>query len=468
MQYTGGLLFLVSSMLLLGHCSTAQSSYLYHSCSGGNYTDGSTYQTDLEQLLYTLSSNAATDSGFYRTTSTGQDSEKIYGLFLCRGDVTPETCSSCIEISRNNLTDLCPTQKEAIIWYDFCMIRYANRSIFSKVEYTPGYFAWNVNNVSNSDQFDLALSDLMKDLVSQAASGSATRKYAASETTDSSLQKIYGLVQCTPDLTQSDCNSCLVEAVSNASDCCGPGRKRGVRVLRPSCSVRYEVDYPFYQTSTVSSPPSTSSAVKNGKGMSSSSIIIIVVAVVFAVTFTVVILVFILYRRSQRRKLMHIVDDDQDDQNEIISANFLQFNFDTIRIATDNFSDANKLGQGGFGAVYKAWGKWNDGEALALMDQTLRENCSTTEVIRCIHIGLLCIQENASNRPTMASIVFMLNSYSTTLPLPSSPALAMHSTLESDEPHTDSDSRTTRSGQSTRNSATKLTNEMSITELSGR
>lgn len=29
------------------------------------------------------------------------------------------------------------------------------------------------------------------------------------------------------------------------------------------------------------------------------------------------------------------------------------FNFDCIAIATDNFSDENKLGQGGFGPVYK-------------------------------------------------------------------------------------------------------------------
>jgi hypothetical protein len=31
----------------------------------------------------------------------------------------------------------------------------------------------------------------------------------------------------------------------------------------------------------------------------------------------------------------------------------LQFDFETIRLATNNFSDANKLGQGGFGTVYK-------------------------------------------------------------------------------------------------------------------
>lgn len=36
------------------------------------------------------------------------------------------------------------------------------------------------------------------------------------------------------------------------------------------------------------------------------------------------------------------------------AADSLQFGFDSVLVATDNFSDANKLGQGGFGAVYKA------------------------------------------------------------------------------------------------------------------
>jgi hypothetical protein len=39
--------------------------------------------------------------------------------------------------------------------------------------------------------------------------------------------------------------------------------------------------------------------------------------------------------------------------DEISSVESLQLDFVTIKIATDNFSDANKLGQGGFGAVYK-------------------------------------------------------------------------------------------------------------------
>ncbi|KAJ4975940.1 hypothetical protein NE237_001046 [Protea cynaroides] len=59
--------------------------------------------------------------------------------------------------------------------------------------------------------------------------------------------------------------------------------------------------------------------------------------------------------------------DDQSDitnQSDITSADSLLFNFDTIRIATDDFSDKNKLGEGGFGAVYK--GKLLDGRLVAV------------------------------------------------------------------------------------------------------
>ncbi|KAL5723775.1 hypothetical protein ACHQM5_007129 [Ranunculus cassubicifolius] len=38
--------------------------------------------------------------------------------------------------------------------------------------------------------------------------------------------------------------------------------------------------------------------------------------------------------------------------------------------------------------------------------------------MRCIHMGLLCVQEDPVKRPTMAAISQMLNSYSITLPLP--------------------------------------------------
>ncbi|KAJ4976832.1 hypothetical protein NE237_001938 [Protea cynaroides] len=121
------------------------------------------------------------------------------------------------------------------------------------------------------------------------------------------------------------------------------------------------------------------------------------------------------------------------------------------------------------GLLSSAWRNWIKGTATALIDPTIKENCPRSEVIRCIHIGLLCAQENVSNRPTMATINNMLNRYSATLPLPSSPgAFAMESEVLAD-PFTDNNSKVSQSsGQSTCNSAKNSINELSITELSAR
>ncbi|KAF9616866.1 hypothetical protein IFM89_032716 [Coptis chinensis] len=69
-----------------------------------------------------------------------------------------------------------------------------------------------------------------------------------------------------------------------------------------------------------------------------------------------------------------------------------------------------------------AWRQWEEGTPLGLIEPTLQECYSRNEVMRCIHIGLLCVQEDVVRRPTMASVVLMLNSYSVTLPLPTTPA----------------------------------------------
>ncbi|KAJ6292247.1 hypothetical protein OIU78_024425 [Salix suchowensis] len=54
-------------------------------------------------------------------------------------------------------------------------------------------------------------------------------------------------------------------------------------------------------------------------------------------------------------------------------------------------------------------------------------------MMRCIHIGLLCVQENVADRPTMASVVLMLSSSSLTLQIPSQPAFFMgNNTYQSD------------------------------------
>ncbi|KAJ1375461.1 Serine-threonine/tyrosine-protein kinase, catalytic domain [Sesbania bispinosa] len=54
------------------------------------------------------------------------------------------------------------------------------------------------------------------------------------------------------------------------------------------------------------------------------------------------------------------------------------------------------------------WMLWTEGRALDIVDSTLGQSYPPALVLRCIQIGLLCVQENAINRPSMLEVVFML------------------------------------------------------------
>ena len=58
---------------------------------------------------------------------------------------------------------------------------------------------------------------------------------------------------------------------------------------------------------------------------------------------------------------------------------------------------------------------------MELIDPSIQDSCSRDEVLRCIHLGMLCVQDSASQRPTMSSVVLMLESEGATLPLPRQP-----------------------------------------------
>lgn len=55
------------------------------------------------------------------------------------------------------------------------------------------------------------------------------------------------------------------------------------------------------------------------------------------------------------------------------------------------------------------------------MDSELKKNYQSNEVIRCIHIALLCVQNDPEERPNLSTIILMLTCNSITLPVPQSP-----------------------------------------------
>lgn len=81
-----------------------------------------------------------------------------------------------------------------------------------------------------------------------------------------------------------------------------------------------------------------------------------------------------------------------------------------------------------------AWLLWNEGKALELMDKCLEESFSESQVLRCIQVGLLCVQKLPEDRPTMASVVFWLENEGLVLPQPKQPGFFIErNSMESSE-----------------------------------
>ncbi|PHT56184.1 hypothetical protein CQW23_04670 [Capsicum baccatum] len=275
--------------------------------NGDNYTENSAYQKNLDSLLSNLSSKI--DSyGFYYA-SIGENTDKVSGIVLCRGDVELQQCRSCVNNVARKLVQSCPNQKEALGGYDECSLQYSNnQSIIETKSFSSTYYIWNPVNASKPEEFNQKLKTLLDDLRNRAADGGPYRKYSSGNVTGPDDQTIYALVQCTPDLSPQDCINCLTEAYGNMPNCPCLG-KRGGRIIGPRCNFRYESSQ-FFDVPFESPPPAGT-----------------------------------------------LGDDISDVES-------LQYDFSTIRAATDNFSNANKLGQGGFGPVYK--GMLPNGQEVAV------------------------------------------------------------------------------------------------------
>ncbi|GMY37170.1 G-type lectin S-receptor-like serine/threonine-protein kinase At1g11330 [Fagus crenata] len=92
------------------------------------------------------------------------------------------------------------------------------------------------------------------------------------------------------------------------------------------------------------------------------------------------------------------------------------------------FHDEQSLGLLGF-----AWKLWNADNIVALVDPMVFKPCFEEEILRCIHVGLLCVQEFSKDRPTVSVVISMLKSEIADLPRPKQPAFIERLTASDSE-----------------------------------
>ncbi|KAH0454783.1 hypothetical protein IEQ34_016707 [Dendrobium chrysotoxum] len=324
-------------------------------CNGENFTLSSPYDSNLRLLLHELINSTPNSSSFFFLNNS--TSPQIFGLAQCRPDITPAVCSACLNQSAVDFFNHkgCGLKKSFANRAGNCLLRYSDQTFYNSLDYN--LFVWYPYTENATASFNSRVNILMKRVMASAAA--ATLKFAVRVSNESVDEPdIYGMGWCSLDLASSDCDQCLSKAFVGIPS--GKTHGSGAYV---SCHLRFET-YQFYSNSLLLPAPAPEAGGKISTNKRSKT-----VAVVAGISGAVALLLFctffILLQRQRKRKLLASEIRYAVDEEEVLEEfEVKMIDFCAIKNATNNFAKENKLGEGGFGPVYK--GVLMNGQEIAV------------------------------------------------------------------------------------------------------
>ncbi|KQK15896.1 cysteine-rich receptor-like protein kinase 6 [Brachypodium distachyon] len=385
-----------------------------------NYTANSTYQANIRALSLTLPKSANSSRTLFATGRVGALPDIVYALALCRGDTSASACGACVATAFQDAQQLCAYDRDASVFYDPCFLRFSDQNFVSDTSGDNGnsIALMNTQNVTAPVKlFDDAVGVLLNATADYAAANSSRRfgtGEAGFETVDKGYPKIYGLAQCRPDMASADCRSCLANIIRDMPKFFSG--KQGGRIIGIQCFYRYE-QYPFFFGPSLLQLPAPSLGAApepapanatppetGGGGTTNSAGRILAIALPIAAAIMAAVMFCLclwMRKRKPARKQSLAYPTNPEDIQTIDS---LILDLSTLRVATDNFDESNKLGEGGFGAVYKGVLAGDEEIAVKRLSQSSRQGIEELKnelvlVAKLQHKNLVrllgvCLEEN--------------------------------------------------------------------------
>ncbi|XP_048632027.1 cysteine-rich receptor-like protein kinase 40 isoform X3 [Brassica napus] len=369
-KFSALMIILASSLLfVLQTLEVVNGAKCYGSLAGNN-----SYAQNRKNLFSTLTNKVLANGGFYNA-SLGQYPNRVYALGLCARGFKPKVCLSCLErLSLETQRD-CPNIMDSFVWGGddeelvSCLVRSSNHS-FGNLEISPPNIRmspYHIRPLINMTLFMLEWEYTVNrtlEAATKAHASSAHKYYSASYAEFTAFPNVYMLMQCTPDITSQGCKQCLEACLKYFREQF-LGRIGGIATF-PSCYFRWDL-YPFHgaflnvtRVPALPRPPpqEKGSSIPDKKGRSMNRGIITIIVVL---TF-IHLLVFIGFYKVIARRLK--INNGKNEYTDSDGQFMLRYDLGMILSATAVFSPENKLGQGGFGTVYK--GKLLNGKEIAV------------------------------------------------------------------------------------------------------
>ncbi|XP_011622120.1 cysteine-rich receptor-like protein kinase 2 [Amborella trichopoda] len=354
----GALYLLIVAMRTLGDPRNTEVARL---CNSTQDMDPMRLAENCRRIMDSLNDQIA-DKGFGSAVS-GNESWKLYGLAQCMGDLSETDCRLCFASSRLSIPS-CHPSVEGRVYMDGCFLRYAEHDFFNEtMDFMDPKICNYSTNISDEMGFLQAIGNLTRNIAVDAVKNGGFKVGSISL----SRYTVYGLGQCWNSLDMELCRDCLVKASSSVLSC-APASE--ARALNTGCYMRYSLTK-FYND--------PSASYKGNK-----SKLRIVLSATLPSLFLVLGLVFgffihrsrFLEAKRDRSKLPELP--------ETFFNSKLNFKYETLRQATGSFRLSRKLGEGGFGSVYK--GTFPDGREIAVKRLLVNRTQSMKEFFNEVNV----------------------------------------------------------------------------------
>ncbi|XP_040385822.1 L-type lectin-domain containing receptor kinase IX.1-like [Oryza brachyantha] len=367
------------------------------SCAG-NYSAGSQYHKNLDELLAAIPTAAAHNHGFYNGT-VGAAPDEVFGLVMCYGELTLDAgpCRKCLARAPAGIMQLCPGSRTARAVFDECVVLYSDVSFFSvagdltaasfnvrhdvgwRSTSTQGFAPYDPPYVVDAAAMNRTRSELIASLSVTAANSplrlaSNDTRYGGSPSMYG--RSMYGAVQCRRDLPASECTRCLSGYAARLPRLF-PNNSRGA-IKGYSCILEYDIV--SYEVPWMELPSETTrrdfqreralqdQVLSSRRRKRQSRLVAAVIGASAGGVFVLLCLSlsawYLLYRRrtaatAKRSELEQPLNEATHFRGRNLEEELEQgtgprrFSYGELAAATDDFAEGNKLGEGAFGSVYR-------------------------------------------------------------------------------------------------------------------
>ncbi|PIA61823.1 hypothetical protein AQUCO_00200073v1 [Aquilegia coerulea] len=310
-------------------------------------------------------------NGGFGTGSAGDPPSKMYVIAQCHGDLSMLDCRICFEAGQSILPSCLP-HIGGRVYLDGCFIRAANYSFFHEI-ITPEdtLICGSTKNNSRAGM----TTRLIQNLIKEAPSNDGYR--SGKDITEDG--EVFALVNCWKTMDNKSCSFCLEKAASSILSCLP---STDGYALNAGCIIQYsddnflsidrqEIQYAEFYT----------------------WLVLFVALIIFGalvITCCVCVGKFIINSRNKRHRNVKINGETESDLS--IFKRSLRFKYSTIEKATNDFNESNKLGQGGFGEVFK--GCLGDGREIAVKRLFVSSTTQSQDVVNEVNIISLAEHRN--------------------------------------------------------------------------